>query len=485
MLNPKRKLFRWGPISGCPFFMHFTVFTSFAPMKKLFGICYPETYVIYEDKKVTWLLDEEDFVKHSRQFVESIILSPEDQTNYFKFWEQKTKSLTDAVAKLTNQDFSSLSDKELAHSFQKLSIAYSNWWAVTMTVELVTTSVEPMLGEKLKVYYPQEHPKEYNEAFSILTAPRILTFYRQEQKDLLGILASSKGEKDKKLKEHQKKYYWIYNSYLLTKVLDVNYFKKELGKLEKSDWKNILREIENYTLTIDRNKQRILESINPSREVLDLISVAEKFSALQDTRKMHNFQVEHYLELFVDEFSKRTKIKPEKLKLLLPEEFENSLSKVDGHMLDLREKCFISHLTENSVEYLEGTNTTGVVNQLNGATNLEQSVIHGTLASTGESYYFRGTAKIVLTINEINKIEKGDVLITTMTSPDFVIGMKKAGAIVTDTGGILSHAAIVARELKKPCIVGTEIATKVIKDGDVVELHCGRGTIKIIKHSSN
>ena len=83
------------------------------------------------------------------------------------------------------------------------------------------------------------------------------------------------------------------------------------------------------------------------------------------------------------------------------------------------------------------------------------------------------------------KVKKGDVLVTTMTSPDFVIGMKKAIAIITDTGGILSHAAIVSRELKKPCIVGTEVATKVIHDGDIVEIHSGRGTVRIVKHEGN
>lgn len=98
---------------------------------------------------------------------------------------------------------------------------------------------------------------------------------------------------------------------------------------------------------------------------------------------------------------------------------------------------------------------------------------------------FPGTAKIILTIDQITKLLDGEILVTTMTGPDFVIGMKRAGAIITDVGGILSHAAIVSRELGKPCIVGTKIATKVIYDGDVVELHCAKGTVKIIKQSKN
>jgi pyruvate,water dikinase len=110
-------------------------------------------------------------------------------------------------------------------------------------------------------------------------------------------------------------------------------------------------------------------------------------------------------------------------------------------------------------------------------------MIHGQVASVGDNYYFRGTARVVHSISEIGKIQEGDVLVAPMTSPDYVIGMKKAGAIITDVGGMLSHAAIVSRELKKPCIVGTQFATEVIKNGDVVELHCGKGTVRIIKHA--
>jgi pyruvate, water dikinase len=68
-----------------------------------------------------------------------------------------------------------------------------------------------------------------------------------------------------------------------------------------------------------------------------------------------------------------------------------------------------------------------------------------------------------------------------MTSPDYVIGMKKAGAIVTDEGGITCHAAIVARELQIPCVIGTKNATKLLKDGQLVEVNANHGWVKIIK----
>ena len=70
-----------------------------------------------------------------------------------------------------------------------------------------------------------------------------------------------------------------------------------------------------------------------------------------------------------------------------------------------------------------------------------------------------------------------------MTTPDFVMAMEKAIAFVTDEGGITCHAAIVAREMKKACIVGTETATQALKDGDLVEVDAERGVVKIIKKS--
>ena len=68
-----------------------------------------------------------------------------------------------------------------------------------------------------------------------------------------------------------------------------------------------------------------------------------------------------------------------------------------------------------------------------------------------------------------------------MTFPSFVVAMKKASAFVTDEGGITCHAAIIARELKKPCIIGTKNATQVLHDGDLVEVDANKGIVKIIK----
>ena len=97
-----------------------------------------------------------------------------------------------------------------------------------------------------------------------------------------------------------------------------------------------------------------------------------------------------------------------------------------------------------------------------------------------------GIVKIIKNLNEQDKIKKGDVFVTEMTNPDMVVSMQKAAAIVTDEGGITSHAAIVSREMGIPCVVGTDSATKdlvegsyVTVDGNVGKVYEGKGETKL------
>ena len=90
----------------------------------------------------------------------------------------------------------------------------------------------------------------------------------------------------------------------------------------------------------------------------------------------------------------------------------------------------------------------------------------------------RGCVKIVNTTSDMHKVNDGDILVSIATNPDILPAMKKAAAFVTEQGGITSHAAIVAREMKKPCVIGTKIATKVLKDGDMVEVDAHKGIVK-------
>lgn len=103
-----------------------------------------------------------------------------------------------------------------------------------------------------------------------------------------------------------------------------------------------------------------------------------------------------------------------------------------------------------------------------------KQILQGEPASFGIGF---GKVVKINSSKEIDKVKLGDVLVTEMTSPDFVPAMKRAGAIVTDKGGQTSHAAIVSRELGIPAVVGTKIATKILKSDQVITVNGSTGTI--------
>jgi len=101
-------------------------------------------------------------------------------------------------------------------------------------------------------------------------------------------------------------------------------------------------------------------------------------------------------------------------------------------------------------------------------------LLKGETASGG---MYAGPVRIVRDPSELGKVQKGDVLVTVMTTPDMVPAMQRAGAIITNEGGMTCHAAIVSREMGTPCIVGTEHATELLKDDQIVTVHASRGIV--------
>lgn len=110
--------------------------------------------------------------------------------------------------------------------------------------------------------------------------------------------------------------------------------------------------------------------------------------------------------------------------------------------------------------------------------------IKGNIGNKG--YYKGRVRKIDFSLKtdfekEINLMKKGEVLVSGSTGPEMILACRKAGAIITDEGGITSHAALISRELGIPSVIATKIATKVLKDGDLVEVDADHGIVKIIK----
>jgi pyruvate,water dikinase len=105
-------------------------------------------------------------------------------------------------------------------------------------------------------------------------------------------------------------------------------------------------------------------------------------------------------------------------------------------------------------------------------------ILEGEPASPGLAF---GKVRVIMNVKDVSKAQKGEVLVTSMTSPDFVPAMQKVEAIVTDKGGQTSHAAIVSRELSIPCIVGTRRASKLFKNGQLISVDGSSGKIYLGK----
>ena len=167
-------------------------------------------------------------------------------------------------------------------------------------------------------------------------------------------------------------------------------------------------------------------------------------------------------------------------RLVLPDEVwseevnqENYLEKIKA-----RQNGFVFYQGKLHVGKIDS-----ILNELNIelSEGVDQDDIKELKGQTAQKGKVAGKVKIVSSTKELDKVKKGDILVASMTMPKYLPAMKRAAAFVTDEGGITCHAAIVSREMKKPCIIGTKFATRVLKDGVQVEVDANQGIVKIIK----
>ncbi|MBI4043894.1 MAG: hypothetical protein HY393_03765 [Candidatus Diapherotrites archaeon] len=136
-----------------------------------------------------------------------------------------------------------------------------------------------------------------------------------------------------------------------------------------------------------------------------------------------------------------------------------------------------SFLDESGTEHLfSGEELQELLNEIVGTQTIQASELKGTVASKGG--IIQGTAKVIISPDDFKHFEEGDILVAPETTPDFVPLMKKAKAIITDRGGITSHAAIVSREIGIACITGTNNATSILKSGERIEVDAEKGVIR-------
>jgi phosphohistidine swiveling domain-containing protein len=201
-----------------------------------------------------------------------------------------------------------------------------------------------------------------------------------------------------------------------------------------------------------------------------LVKIVHYFSYLKEMRDDYRRRAYYFLMPFWREIASRLKLSLQEANHLLYDELVDSLfNRIDYRdVARQRQKVYSLVLNKGKVKIYNKDLSARFLDNFVVSTN----ELYGVLASRGRA---KGKVCVVYHQGEFKKFFKGCILVTTMTHPEFLSVMKQTSAIVTDEGGITCHAAIVARELGIPCIIGTKYATKVFKDGDLVEVdgECG------------
>ncbi|EKD56556.1 MAG: phosphoenolpyruvate synthase [uncultured bacterium] len=239
-------------------------------------------------------------------------------------------------------------------------------------------------------------------------------------------------------------------------------------------------EVEKYYST-----KQLVSLLKPNEEEKYFIELAPYIIFFKDWRDDLRREFVYIWSFLFDEISEFLKLDRNDLGYLTIEEIKKSLlnNKVDNNLIDLRKNnpCLVTingeRLEMKVIDSPIPQRYQEIINNIS-KTDVNNQEIKGTIAQTGIA---RGQVRIINSFHDIKKFKAGEILVANTTHPNYLPAMKIASAFVTNEGGVICHAAIVARELKKPCIVGTKIATKLLQDGDSIEVNANVGVITKLK----
>lgn len=225
----------------------------------------------------------------------------------------------------------------------------------------------------------------------------------------------------------------------------------------------------------------LLNKLKPPPQIVSLIHMMQAYVFLRTYRK-NAFCQAHFAQLsFLDTVAQRMGISKREIKhLTYPEIIEYLKSGTIPNPSHIKQRLegWAILLHHDKVHLFSGQEQVNqaIANYHIEIPKVKSTEISGRVACQG---HVTGTVKIVTGIKELNKVKPGDILVAHMTTPDYLPAMYKAGAIVTDEGGVTCHAAIVSREFNIPCIVGTQNATSILKDGDQVTVDAMNGKVMV------
>ncbi len=322
--------------------------------------------------------------------------------------------------------------------------------------------------------------EEIEDIYKNLTQTSYRT-YTNEQEIAVIKLALEKNFSDEAISKLHKKFWWTNLGWENMKPHSLAYFKNLVK--QKSKKKNLEKELEDIKNLLIKNRQKrdkYIEKYKFSKDIQHWLKIFDEYVHYHDLRKEMQCKCVYSFYLLLLEVSQRVDIKIGDLEWLWHHEIKEIIKgkKVSMKIINDHRKWVAVISGPSKLTFYSGPEAKKLKEKEILENNIKTSEIKGMGATKG---LVRGRAKVCSGISEaLRKVKKGDILVTNMTTLDYVPVMKISKAIITAEGGVTCHAAIIAREFKIPCIVGTKIATQVLKDNDEIEVNANKGIIRII-----
>ena len=437
-------------------------------MGKLLGVKPPRFLAAYSKEKVVLYTDVDYWIKTGKMIVKKAKI----EIGFFRNLLQESEKMKEETIKIihslgrfkkfnyTNQKLISLI-KKLSYNGFRLTV-YSQPGAIADHFHnTFTDNLQNIINNKNL----SKINLNSTDIFNVLTAPRLKMPSEIAKEELL---------KTKDVNQYLDKWFWLNYGHLGPGLKRIDVLQEIKGGIKLQD-----------KLKLAVKQQEITSKIFLKPEEKKLFEAARIFIYLKGMRMEVCNGVFSFLNQVARKIAKETKINKKNLMyLLIPEAIEYlKTGKIPKESV-LKERR--NHSVWIFDDYYHGRILAGAKgrkfireNTISEKLNLEnQTEIKGNPAYSGK---VKGIVKIVNSYKDMKKMKAGDIMVSIQTMPELLPAMKKAAAFVTDMGGITSHAAIVSRELKTPCIVGTRTATKVLHDGDLVEVDANKGIVKILK----
>jgi len=455
--------------------------------------------------------DSDEFDNLSKEVVDRIFEDPKFGLEDTEEVLELTEELFETGEEMERVNYAAATNRQLAAYFRKyfdvFQRSHVTGWVHNMS-DLRHMFFSKRLIELLKGKIDATGSKfKPGDAFSKLTTPLEASYMQREHDDLLRLLARINGDKkltelfhtfetrhiiDKiqgtpfgdALEKHTHEYQWLGYGFIGPNW-GVEYFADTLASLVRqgADGEQLLREAHVKRERLAEEQKRISTELGLSEKERQLFEVAKGFVYAKGYRKEALFKYCSRIEPLLVEIARRFHISLADVRFCYWDDMEQLLAgKMDLALLRARREFSLFESKENGSLFIEGEAARKHLAKLRFEEEevKEVSILNGTCACAG---MVRGLVRIINKPEEMAKMAKGDILVSIATYPELVPAMRKAGAIVTDMGGITCHAAIVSREFNIPCVVGTGKATKALHDGDLVEADATHGLVRVVERA--